>query len=188
MQTIALSRFERKILSLSVLGKVALMLTFVVLTSLSSQLKIFLPFSPVPITMQTFAVILSGIVLKEEGAISQILYLIFGLLGIGIFAKGSGISYVYSGTFGYIVGFILASYLAGFFTRKYSNSKMLFWGLALADLSIYVPGLLWLYVILSRSGSVSFWYILSIGFFPFMVGDIIKILTSFGFAKAIKRI
>ncbi|BAL80132.1 biotin transporter BioY [Caldisericum exile] len=188
METFALSRLEKKILSLGIVGKVALTLTFVVLTAISSQVKIFLPFSPVPITMQTFAVILSGIVLKEEGVISQVLYLTLGILGVGVFTNGGGLSYVFSATFGYIVGFIPASYLAGVFTRKFVSSKMLILGLILADLSIYVPGLLWLYVILSRSGSVSLFHILSVGFFPFIIGDILKIFASFGFAKAIKRI
>jgi biotin transport system substrate-specific component len=70
-----LSRLEKRILNLGILGKVTLTLMFVLITALSSKVKVFLPFSPVPITLQTFSVILSGIVLKEFGAFSQVIYL-----------------------------------------------------------------------------------------------------------------
>lgn len=189
MESIALSRLEKRILNLGILGKIALTLMFVLLTALSSRVKVYLPFSPVPITLQTFSVILSGILLKEFGIVSQILYLVLGVLGVGLFANGGGINYVFSPTFGYVVGFVFASYFAGYFTRNYSNSKMLALGLLIADFLIYVPGLTWLYFVLSKSGNaVSLQYILSIGFLPFVVGDIIKVFAAFGFAKAIKRI
>jgi len=189
MESIALSRLEKRILNFGILGKVALTLMFVLITALSSKVKVFLPFSPVPITLQTFSVILSGIVLKEFGAFSQVIYLVLGILGLGLFANGGGVNYVLSPTFGYVVGFVFASYIAGYFTKRYSNSRMLILGLIIANLAIYVPGLLWLYVVLSKGGNaVSLQYILSIGFLPFVIGDILKIFASLGFAKAIKRI
>lgn len=188
MESIALSRLEKRILSLNLVYKISLTLVFVLITALSSKVKIFLPFSPIPITLQTFAVLLSGIILKEVGSISQILYLALGIAGVNMFANGGGVSYVFSPTFGYVVGFVFASYLAGYFTRKYKDTKMLILGLILSDLVIYVPGISWLYIVLSKTGSVSFGYILSIGFLPFVVGDILKIFASIGFVKAIKRI
>ena len=112
-----------------------------------------------------------------------------GILGLGLFANGGGVNYMFSPTFGYVVGFVFASYIAGYFTKRYSNSRMLILGLMIANLAIYVPGLLWLYVVLSKGGNaVSLQYILSIGFLPFVIGDILKIFASLGFAKAIKRI
>jgi biotin transporter BioY len=189
METIALSKIEKKILHLGILGKVVFTLMFVLLTALSSKVKIFLPFSPVPITMQTFSVLLSGIVLKEFGAISQVLYLLLGLSGMDVFAKGGGLSYIASPTFGYIIGFIFASYIAGYFTRHFSDVKRMVLGLILADLAIYVPGLTYLYIVLYIGyKGITLPYILSIGFLPFVVGDVIKVIAAFGFAKWIKRV
>jgi len=88
--SVAVSKLERRILSINLLGKVALITFFVFLTALSSKVRIYLPFSPVPVTLQTFSVILSGIILKEVGAVSQIVYMVLGLLGLNLFAKGGG--------------------------------------------------------------------------------------------------
>ena len=100
-------RIESKTLSL--VKDIALVLSFAILTGISAKLKIEI--GVVPITMQTFAVLLSGALLgKARGAASQITYLLMGLAGIPWFSRGGGIQYILSPTFGYIIGFVLAAY------------------------------------------------------------------------------
>jgi len=189
MVNVTTSRLERKVLDLHVLGKAVLVVFFILLTGMSAHVRIYFPFSPVPFTLQTLAVLLSGIVLKEFGSISQMLYVLIGIVGVNLFAGGGGLSYILSPTFGYILGFIPASYLAGYFTRRFKSTKGILFGLFISSLTIYISGILVLYLSLLRGGStVGIWYILNIGFFPFIVGDIAKLLLAFGFAKGIKRV
>jgi len=85
---------------------------FAALTSIGAYLKIPLPH--VPITLQTFFVIMSGNLLGFKlGALSQILYLTVGLLGIPIFAYGGGPGYVFQPTFGYLLGYPWAAFVIG---------------------------------------------------------------------------
>jgi len=187
--SVAVSKLERRILSINLLGKVALITFFVFLTALSSKVRIYLPFSPVPVTLQTFSVILSGIILKEVGAVSQIVYMVLGLLGLNLFAKGGGLSYVTSSTFGYVVGFVFASFVAGYFTRKYSSTKLILLGVVLANAIIYLFGLVGLYAYFLRvNGVANIIHLLQIGVFPFVPFDIVKIIFAFGFAKFLKKI
>ena len=87
-------------------------LSFTLLTAIGSNLK--MEIGPVPITMQNFAVLLSGAFLgSKKGALSQIFYLFGGLAGIPWFAKGGGIAYVLNPSFGYIIGFVLAAFFVG---------------------------------------------------------------------------
>ena len=91
-------------------------LFFALLIGFSAQIKIQLPFTPVPITLQTFFVILSGAYLGfSKGVFSNILYISAGLSGFPIFAGfGSGIIHLLGPTGGYIFGFIFALGVAGF--------------------------------------------------------------------------
>ncbi len=85
---------------------------FTALTVVGAQLRVPLPL--VPLSMQDFFVVLSGLVLGPKyGALSQILYLVLGLAGLPIFTKGGGPAYVLQPTFGYLLGFPLASFIAG---------------------------------------------------------------------------
>jgi biotin transport system substrate-specific component len=93
---------------------ISLTLLFAVLTGLCAQIRFYLPFTPVPVTGQVFAVLLSGVFLgKAFGSLSQLLYLLFGLLGIPWFVIGP-----LGPTGGYIVGFILAPYIIGALLEK----------------------------------------------------------------------
>ena len=189
MEDVTISRLERKVLSLDALKKGILVVLFALFTGLSAHVRIYFPFSPVPFTLQTLAVLLSGIVLKEFGSTSQILYVILGIAGANLFAGGGSLAYISSPTFGYLIGFIFASYLAGYCTRKFTSNKAILFGLFLSNLVVYIPGLLGLFLSLSKSGSsVGIIYLLNVGFLPFIVGDMAKLFLAFGFAKGIKRI
>ena len=118
---------------------------FVILTSLGAFVRIPLWFTPVPLTLQTFFVLLSGAILGANlGALSQIVYIILGASGISIFANaGSGLIYLSGPTGGYILGFVFASFLIGRLIRLYPRAGMflIFLLMFLADIVILLSGL-----------------------------------------------
>jgi len=144
--------------------------------ALLSQIKIPLPFSPVPITGQTFGVLLAGALLgRIRGAVTILVYLGEGLAGLPVFAGGgAGILHLFGPTGGYLVGFIGAAYTVGFLTEKGWDRKIGTTVLAMTfgSLIIFVVGLSWLAI---YSGTNR---LLAIGLFPFIPGDIIKIVLA----------
>ena len=120
---------------------------FVALTAVGAKIEIPLPY--VPFTLQTFFVLLAGMLLGSRfGALSQIMYVVVGLAGVPVFARGGGVRYVLEPTFGYLLGFIPAAYVAGILIEKRLPIKFpqllvaSFCGLAV----IYLFGLMYLYV------------------------------------------
>jgi len=168
---ILIPRIENKILILA--KDIVLILSFTALTGICAKLKIEI--GPVPITMQTFAVLLSGAILGSiRGAMSQFVYLIFGLAGIPWFSRGDGLSYLFSPTFGYLLGFIFASFFVGFlcergFDRKIEKSIL---AMIIGNIVLYLPGLVWL------ARFVGFERVLAVGFYPFILGDLLKIFLT----------
>jgi len=155
---------------------------FVILTALSAFVRIPLPFTPVPFTLQTFFVLLSGSLLgRRLGLFTQSLYMFLGIFGFQVFTgTGSGSLYLFGPTGGYIVGFVLASFLAGgLFAREKQSWLVVFLGLLFADLALLFCGTLWLKISLSCPLSQAF----LLGFLPFIPGDILKII----FAAVIHR-
>jgi len=130
---------------------------------------------PVPITMQTFIVLLTGALLGSKiGALSQITYLLMGLAGFPWFARGGGIQYILSPTFGYLLGFVWAAYLVGYLAEKGfdRNIKTAILAMLVGNIVLYIPGLLWL------AKFVGWKNVLVVGFYPFVLGDIVKILLA----------
>jgi len=145
-------------------------LSFAVLTGISAGLK--LEIGPVPVTAQTLIVLLSGALLgSKKGSLSQLTYLAGGLLGLPWFSRGGGLIYIMSPTFGYILGFVLAAYLAGLLFEKGwdKNIRRSVLAILIANFIIYIPGLLWLARFVGFSKS------LTVGLYPFIAGDILKI-------------
>jgi len=190
-------RYER-----SAAQKLALALIMAGVTGLFAQIKIYLWFTPVPITGQTFAVLMSGILLgRWWGGASQALYAGFGAAGVPWFAGWSGGTAVLTGpTGGYIVGFILAALFVGYFADTFINSRRFFPMLGLMIFANFVlihgPGLLWLnthaYELWLKGSQVlglgpyegrSLLSLLMAGTIPFIVGDLIKI----GIAAAVTK-
>jgi biotin transporter BioY len=158
---------------LTLLKNIVLVLGFAVLTGISAKIKIEI--GPVPITMQTLIVLLSGALLgSKRGVLSQIIYLFLGLAGIPWFSRGGGMTYIFSPTFGYIIGFILAAFFVGFLSEKGFDRKIekAISAMLLSNILIYLPGLLWL------TKFVGFERVLAVGFYPFIVGDLIKIFLA----------
>jgi len=149
--------------------EISIIFIFSFLTGIGAQLKIEI--GPVPITVQTIPVLLSGALLgSKKGALSQILYLLLGLFGIPWFSRGGGFFYIFSPTFGYIIGFVLCSYLIGFLFEKGFNRKSwkIFFAIILSNFLIYIPGLLWLIKFVGIEN------VLKYGFYPFIFGDFLK--------------
>jgi len=148
---------------------VVLVLSFAFLTGISAVMKVEI--GTVPITMQTFVVLLSGALLgSKKGALSQLTYLLMGLSGIFWFARGGGIAYLLSPTFGYIIGFVLASFVVGWLYEKGMGKRIetAVMAMLIGNIVLYIPGLLWL------SRFIGFGKVLLIGFYPFVLGNLLK--------------
>lgn len=154
-------------------------------TAVFAQLKVYLPFTPVPITGQTFAVLLVSATLgAKRGAASMLLYLALGAAGLPLFAGGaSGLAYISGSTLGYLVGFVLAAFIVGRLAEKglernWTTSLIPF---LIGSLIIYGCGAGWLSI------SLGWRKAFALGVFPFFVGDMIKIaLASFSLPLAWK--
>lgn len=155
------------------LCRVFCVLTFIILTAFGAFVRIALPFTPVPITLQTLFVLLSGALLGSNlGAFTQLSYISAGLAGMPIFTgAGSGLSYLLGPTGGYLFGFLLATFWLGRFI-KYGRDNLLltFIILCIADLILLSCGTLWLKLIFGYSFTKLFF----IGLIPFVPGDLIK--------------
>ncbi len=144
-----------------------------ILVALCARLAFYLPFSPVPVTMQTFGVLLTGALLgSRRGALSIITYLMEGALGLPVFAGGNmGIAIIIGPTGGYLIGFVAAAYLTGYLAergwdRKYRTTVL---AMILGTTAIFIFGLAWLSILLKDTP------ILKIGLYPFIPGAVVKI-------------
>ena len=120
--------------------KIALIAIFAALTASGALIRI--PIPPVPITLQSFFVIMAGLILgPKAGALSQVIYLLVGILGLPVFSGGGGLSYVLRPSFGYLIGFILAPLAVGSFmeNREYKPANI-FIASCLGMLAIYMVG------------------------------------------------
>ncbi len=144
-----------------------------ILITISAKVKI--PFYPVPMTMQTFVILLIGITLGYKiGLATVTLYLFEGIIGLPVFAnspeKGIGIAYFIGPTMGYLIGFLIAVYFAGLF--KYDKGIINTFSKLIFSVSfIYVLGLIWL-------GTLIGWDkpIFKLGAQPFLLAELFKML------------
>lgn len=182
--------FER-IQDASVATKLLMAFMMACFTGLMSQIIIPLPWTPVPITAQTFAVLCSGLLLgKRYGCLSQILYIVLGIAFIPWFGgMTGGLDIVLGSTGGFFLGFVIASYFIGAITEKYAKARnftrmAIVIGIANFAL-IYIPGLaglaLWSY--LTQGTSLGIVDLLMMGLIPFIAGDIVKILGAASVSK-----
>jgi biotin transport system substrate-specific component len=161
---------------------------FSLLTALLAQLEIRVPFMPVPWTGQTFGVLLSGAVLgSRRGFASQMLYLAEGAAGLPVFAGGAfSFAYLLGPTGGYLWSFPIAAALVGLMVERGASRAV--WRLAaalfLADALTLFAGTAWLRAFFGYS----FLQGALLGFYPFVVGDIVKIvLVGVSLPKVLKR-
>ncbi len=144
---------------------------------LAAQIAIPLPFTPVPLTLQTFAVLLTGAALGSlRGVLSMLLYAIVGVVGVPWFAQGS--SGYSAPSFGYILGFIAAAFIVGRIaeggaTRTVARTAVL---MVIGNLVIYAIGVTWLKFALGVDWGTA----IALGVTPFLIGDAIKIAAAAG--------
>jgi len=174
---------------LSIPWKLVLALGIAGLTGLLAQVRLPIPWSPVPVTGQTFAVLLAGVLLgRWWGGVSITIYAGLGFAGLPWF---SGWSSGLGATGGYIIGFILAALFLGYFTDKYIRARGFLSMLGLMLLAnfvlIYIPGLIWLGLWLNMvSGTpATIATVVTMGAIPFIAGDIIKAILAAATAKSI---
>jgi biotin transport system substrate-specific component len=147
---------------------------------LSAQLAVYLPFTPVPISGQTFAILLVGASLgSRRGASSVLAYIVQGAVGFPVFAGGlAGLAVVLGPRGGYLFGMVLAAFVVGWLLERGWNRGILRVSAAmvLGSAAIYVVALPWL-AVLTRLDAPA---VLALGFFPFVVGDAIKVALAAG--------
>ena len=158
--------------------KLILAFSFAVFTGISAQLRLYLPFTPVPITGQVFAVLLAGVVLgKWFGGLSQGLYVGIGALGVPWFAgMNGGVTYLIGPTYGYLIGFIVVATLIGWLTERHIRARSLTTLIPLmlsGVLIIYLFGAVYLYLLLGTT----FEQTMVIAVLPYIPLDIIKAVT-----------
>ena len=153
-----------------------------IILTISAKIKI--PFYPVPMTMQTFVVLLLGVSFGYKIAVATVgLYLLEGILGLPVFSnspeKGIGIVYFTGPTMGYLIGFLLASFFAGYLNFK-TNIFLIFLKLIFSVSFIYIFGVIWL-------GTLIGWDkpIIKLGVTPFLLAELFKILLLTFLAKKI---
>lgn len=159
----------------SLTNNILLVLAGSVLIALSAQIAVPLPFTPVPVTGQTFAILVVGMALgARRGALAVMAYLMEGASGLPVFAGGTGGMAVLMGpTAGYLFGFIPAAFATGWLAEKGWDRNAISTALAMAigNAIIYVPGLIVLGTMLNATPSVTLGY----GFLPFYMGDLVKL-------------
>ncbi len=152
----------------------ALVVGFALLTAATAQIAIPLPFTPVPLSGQTFGVILAGAALgSAAGASSQLVYILMAGLGLPFWAGGDSGWQVMSGpTAGYIVGFVVAAFIIGKLAEHTGDRNVgtAVPGILLGSMVILGLGTLWL----SRVLGTGLWEAAELGLFPFIAGDTFK--------------
>ncbi|MCK6209161.1 biotin transporter BioY [Georgenia sp. EYE_87] len=153
----------------------ALVLTGAGLIAAIGQLAVPLPFTPVPLTLGTFAVLFVGAALGPvRGALSVVVYMLAGLAGAPVFADGA--SGWAMASFGYVLGYLPAAAVLGHLARRGGDRSP--WRTALAAVGasalVYVPGVLWLMAFLG----IGLPEALALGVVPFLIGDVIKAVAA----------
>ena len=156
-----------------IIKRISIIVIGSIILTLSAKIKI--PFYPVPMTMQTFVVLFLGVSFGYKIALTTVgLYLIEGILGLPVFSnspeKGVGLVYFTGPTMGYLIGFLFAAFLSGYFDFK-KNIFLIFLKLILSVSVIYLLGIIWLGIIIGWDKPI-----FELGAKPFLLAELFKIL------------
>lgn len=172
------SRESRK---LNLLRNAALIVGFSIFIALCARITILLPFTPVPITLQTLAVLLAGAALgSKRGALAMLLYLAEGAAGLPVFAPvaGSpgGLLALFSFTGGYLWSYPVAAFVVGWLCERGLDRSFLTSALAMlpGSVIIYLFGAVQLGFVLHVNVSMAIAY----GVTPFIIGDLVKLVVA----------
>ena len=156
-----------------------------ILLTVSSKIKI--PFYPVPMTMQTFVVLFLGMAFGYKiGFATVSLYLVEGIIGLPVFSnspeKGVGLVYFTGPTMGYLIGFLIATFLAGYFKFE-GNLLNSFIKLLISVSTIYILGVFWLGSLIGGDKPI-----IQLGVTPFLLAEMFKIIILTLLAKNILKL
>lgn len=161
------------------MGDLLLVTAGVILLTLSAKIQI--PMWPVPMTMQTYVVLVIGMGYGTRLGVAAVMgYVVLGALGLPVFAgtpeRGLGLAYLFGPTGGYLLGFVLAAGVCGILARRGWDRRLLTCvaGMTIAHAVIFVCGLAWLATLLGWRKAVA------TGFTPFIAATIIKTILAAG--------
>jgi len=165
----------QRVLPRSRVNSVLLVVGAALVTALAAQWEIRLPFTPVPITGQTFAVLLTGAALGMRlGAAGQALYVVAGAVGLPVYSGGEGgwEAARAGGTTGYLIGFIVAAGVVGYMAERRQDRTFptMFTAFILGSFVIYLFGVIGLMI----TFGMTFTEAVVAGVVPFVLGDVIK--------------
>ncbi|MCD4840580.1 MAG: biotin transporter BioY [Methanosarcinales archaeon] len=158
---------------------------FAALTAVGAFIKIPIPISPVPITLQVFFVLVAGLVLGARwGGTSMVVYVMLGVIGLPVFSGGSsGLGILLGPTGGYIIGFVAGAFVTGLIYNKANDSKTATIGAMIGGLAvIYLLGVMQL----SFVANMTLQQAAAVGILPFLIGDAIKIVAALIVADRIR--
>jgi biotin transport system substrate-specific component len=176
--------------SLNLLRDVLLVIGFSVFLALCSQVSFHIPFTPVPITLQTLGVLLTGAALgSRRGALAMLAYLAEGAAGLPVFAGGTGgIVHLLGYTGGYLWSYPIAAFVTGFLCERRLDRRFLTSALAMlpGSLIIYALGVPWLAIVGATVGiptpqgiiHPTFLQAIALGMLPFIPGDLLKLVIA----------
>lgn len=151
---------------------------------------ISIPIGSVPVTMQTFAVAVCGLLIGyKNGTVAVLVYIFLGVIGLPVFSLfRSGVSTILGATGGYMLGFVFISFFGGLFSQKFKDkSHLCFIGLCIGLVLCYVSGTAWyLLVYLGETGKSGLISALSVCVIPYIIPDLIKIALACVVSKAVK--
>ncbi|MCB0209569.1 MAG: biotin transporter BioY [Anaerolineae bacterium] len=182
MQSRSLSVYINQTLWLSI----AAILFFAAVIAIAARVTIFLPFTPIPITLTLLAVVLAGLVLgSRAGALAVLTYLGMMAVGLPVDASGIGAAAFFGPTAGYLIGYLPAAFVVGWLAERFSIHN--WWGNFVAALAgvaiIYLFGAVWLGVMLGSAQKA--W---ALGVVPFILVDLIKSAVAAGVAESGKML
>jgi len=167
-----------------VLLAVAPAMVFALLTAVGAQIRVPLPFTPVPVTFQTFFVFLAGGLLgARRGAFSQVLYLSLGTMGLPVFALGSAA--ILGPTGGYLIGFAVSALLVGRLTAGHRGTSLV-WTAGAMGLGLGVIYLLGTIQLMALA-PIGLGHAVCLGVLPFLVGDVAKLALAAGIVVTARR-
>jgi biotin transport system substrate-specific component len=183
-QTLALRRstLASSVVPDSLITNAALVIAGSALMALSAQFSHQFSFSTVPVTGQTFAVLLIGAVYGSRlGAATMLAYLAEGAAGLPVFAGGhGGAGAIATASGGYLFGFVFAAYVVGWFAeRGWDRTRWIVAPMLLGNAALYIPGVIWLHEQFAIVGvPISWSTALDYGLWPFIAGDLAKLVLA----------
>ena len=169
---------DQFIKSNTLLNTISLVGLFIVFQYLFSQIRFFIPDNPVPVTMQTFGILLVGGLYGPRLTLLSIFsYMIIGIIGVPVFqSHNGGIDYFFGVTGGYLIGFIFASVIISILSNSGLKKGLSIWAMIIGNLMIYITAIVWLSVY--DFGWPEKGKLFSRAVYPFLIGDFIKLILA----------